>query len=209
MPARPTVPPVALQRDTFLVLEDRVQLPRVYDTWHTVKAYAPDDAALDLLAYVLAGDKNSRLYKRLVYDTQVAADVSAYHVSSRLDGQMLVDVTPKPGQAPATMQRVVDEEVGRLVRDGVTARELERARNTTMAQFLDRLASVAGKADQLNNYNYMVGVPDFSRQDAERYARVTAADIQRVARTYLQRPRVVLTVVPEGKKELMVSGAVQ
>ena len=65
-------------RDTFLVLEDKVTLPRLYETWHSVKLFHPDDAPLDVLADVLAGDKNSRLYKRLVFDMQVAQDVSAF-----------------------------------------------------------------------------------------------------------------------------------
>src|SRR5206468_6199521 len=64
---RVTVPPVSIPRDTFLVLEDKVQLPRLYYAWHSVKGYSKDDAALDVLAQIVANDKNSRLYKRLVY----------------------------------------------------------------------------------------------------------------------------------------------
>ena len=205
MPPRPQVPPVALQRDTFLVLEDRVQLPRVYATWPTVKLFHPDDAALDVLAYVLAGDKNSRLYKRLVYDAQTAQDVSAFQQSGRLDGTFQMTVTPKPGQAPAAMARAVGEEAAKVAAAGITPRELERAKNSFRAGFIDRLASVRSKADLLNNYNYSVGTPDYVQQDAARYDRVTAADVQRVARTYLSRPKVVLTVVPEGKREMMVT----
>jgi len=64
---------------------------------------------------------------------------------------------------------------------------------------------VLGKADILNYYNYVAGNPDFVQRDAARYERVTAADVQRVARTYLGRPKIVLTVVPEGKKEMMLT----
>ncbi|HEX6631782.1 MAG TPA: pitrilysin family protein [Gemmatimonadaceae bacterium] len=209
IPARPTVPAVTVARDTFLVLEDRVQLPRVYDTWHGVKAFHDDEAALDVLAYVLAGDKNSRLYKRLVYDMQAAQDVDATNWSARLDGMFQVVVTPKPNHTPSEMQRLVNEELAKLVRDGITPRELERARNTYQSRMLDRLASVNGKADQLNFYDYFVGTPDYARQDAARYEAVTAADVQRVARQYLGRPRVTLTVVPEGKRALMVTGVAQ
>lgn len=204
MPARPIVPPVIIPRDTFLLLEDRVQLPRVYDSWHGTKVFSADDAPLDLLAYVLAGDKNSRLYRRLVYEMQVAQDVSASNWSGKLDGMFQVVVTPKPGHTPAEMQRLVDEELSRVQREGITRRELERARNSYQARMLDRLASVLGKADQLNRYNYFAGTPDYAARDAARYENATAADIQRVAREYLGRPRVVLTVVPEGKGELMV-----
>jgi zinc protease len=204
LPARPNPPSVVVPRDTALVLEDRVQLPRVFYTWPTVRYFHTDDAPLDVLSYILAGDKNSRLYKRLVYDLQIAQNVWTRHNSVRLDGYFQVDVTPRPGKNPSEVMRIVDEEIMRLMRDGVEARELARAQNTFRARFLDDLASVLGKAMQLNSYNYLVGTPDYVQQDAARYDRVTAADVQRVARTYLGRPKVILTVVPEGKKELMV-----
>jgi zinc protease len=66
---------------------------------------------------------------------------------------------------------------------------------------------VLGKADQLNFYNYFAGTPDYVQQDAARYDRVTAAQVQQAARTYLARPKVVLTVVPEGQTNMMVTGA--
>ncbi|MFN2564294.1 MAG: M16 family metallopeptidase [Gemmatimonadaceae bacterium] len=204
VPPRPGAGRVILPRDTALVLEDRVQLPRVYYTWPTVRLYHPDDAPLDLLAYVLAGDKNSRLYKRLVYEAQVAQDVTAWQSSPRLDGFFRVEVTPRPGQDPSKVMRMVDEEIGRLIRDGVTDRELARAQNTFRARFLDDLASVLGKAMQLSSYNYFAGTPDYVQEDAARYDRATAADVQRVARTYVGASKVILTVVPEGKTSLMV-----
>lgn len=206
MPPRPTVPEVVIPRDTFLVLEDRVQLPRIYNAWHTVKAFHEDDAALDILAYTLAGDKNSRLYKQLVYDLQVAQDVRARQQSSKLDGEFMITVTPKPGQTPVTVASLVNTEIARIIQEGITERELKRAQNTTRAGFLDNLASVLGKSDQLNLYNYFVGTPGYVQQDAARYDRVTRADVRRVAQHYLGRPRVVLTVVPEGQRNLMVTG---
>jgi zinc protease len=204
MPSRPSVGEVTIPRDTFLVLEDRVQLPRLYYAWPSAKAFHADDASLDLLAYVLAGDKNSRLYKRLVYEMQVAQDVSAFQVSGRLDGLFGVTVTPKPGQTPARMAQLVNEELRKLSAQGITERELARAQNTYRARFLDQLASVNGKAEQLNFYDYFAGTPDYVREDAARYTAVMRADVQRVARDHLEKPKVVLTVVPEGKTALMV-----
>ncbi len=206
MPPRPVVPAFQVPRDTFLVLEDRVTLPRMYQTWHTGKIFAPDDAPLDVLADIVAGGKNSRLYSRLVFEMQVAQDVLAFNNSTKLDGYFNIAVTPKPGQTPTRMAELVAEELARIVKDGVSARELARALNSRRAAFLDRMASVYGKSDRLNEYNYFTGSPDYIQQDAARYDRVTAADVQRVAATYLTRPKVVLTIVPAGKKELMVSG---
>jgi len=206
VPPPPALPAVDIPRDTFLVLEDKVTLPRLYETWHSVKLYHPDDAVLDVLADVLAGDKNSRLYKRLVFDMQVAQDVNAFQASLRRDGYFQITVTPKPGQTPSRMEALVAEEIGKVARDGVTARELARSLNSRRASFLDQLAAVLGKADQLASYDYNAGTPDYVQQDLARYERVTAADVQRVAATYLGKPKVVLTVVPEGKRQMMVSG---
>jgi len=206
MPARPTIPAFTVARDTFLVQEDKVTLPRLYKTWHSVKLFHPDDAPLDVLADVLAGDKNSRLYKRLVFDMQVAQDVNAFQLSGMLDGYFQITVTPKPGQTPAKMAALVAEELEKIQRDGPTPRELARSLNSRRASFLDQLASVLGKSDRLASYDYMAGTPDYAQQDLARYERVTAADVQRVANTYLKQHAVVLTVVPEGKRQLMVTG---
>jgi zinc protease len=208
VPARPAPGPVVLLQDTALVLEDRVQLPRAYYTWPTVRYFHPDDAALDILAYILAGDKNSRLYKRLVYDEQIAQSPYTRHTSVRLGGFFRVEITPRPGKTPVQVMKVVDEELARLVRDGIEPRELARAKNTIRVRFLDDLASVLGKATHLSSYNYFVGTPDYVQEDAARYQRVTVEEVRRVAGTYLTRPKVILTVVPEGKTDLMVKANV-
>jgi zinc protease len=205
VPARPTVPAVTLPKDTFLVMEDRVQLPRAFYNWPTVKLFAPDDAALDVLASVLTSGKNSRLYKKLVYDLQIAQNVRASQQSSRLAGYFQIDVTPKEGQGLANIDGIIQQELQRLMAEPITARELARVQNSFRSSYLNRMASVQNKADILNSYNYLAGTPDYIQQDAGRYDRVTLADVQRVARTYLAKPKVVLTVVPEGKREMMLT----
>ena len=207
LPPRPDPAPVRLARDTVLVLEDQVQLPRFFYRWPTVKLYAADDAALDVLAFILGGDKTSRLYRTLVYERQVAQEVHAAQLSGRLAGHFTVDVIPTEGRAPAPLARVVDDEIRRIAEQGVAEREVARARTSFETRLLDQLASVNQKADLLNSYNYLAGTPDFVRQDAARYAAVTAADVQRVARAYLRQPKVVLTVVPEGRRALALRAA--
>ena len=205
MPARPKVPAVVLARDTFMVLEDRVQLPRAFYDWPTVKLFDNDDAALDVLASVLASGKNSRLYKRLIYDMQVAQNVFASQQSSKLAGRFEIDITPKPGQNLAAIDKIVQEELQKVMNEPISERELRRVQNSFRASFLNRLSGVLGKSEILNSYNYMAGNPDYVQQDAARYDRVTRADVQRVAKKYLSRPKVVLTVVPEGKREMMLT----
>ena len=97
----------------------------------------------------------------------------------------------------------MDEEIRRVAETGPTSREMERVLNQTEAQFLNQMERVGGKADQLAFYDYFVGTPDFFQADLDRYRRVTAADVQRVARDYLLRAhRVVLSVVPQGRQQL-------
>ncbi|MEK7667862.1 MAG: pitrilysin family protein [Gemmatimonadota bacterium] len=198
-------PPVNLAADVYATLEDRVQLPRVYSAWHTARAFSADDAALSVLADVLASGKSSRLYRRLVYEMQIATQVSAYHDALKADGSFRLYATARPGHDLNEIQRVIGEEVRRIVETGPTVREVQRIINQTEAQFLDRMervGSFGGKADQLAFYDYFVGTPDYFQADLDRYRRVTPADVQRVAREYLQRPRVVLSVVPQGRQEL-------
>ncbi|MEN9507894.1 MAG: hypothetical protein RLZZ621_457 [Gemmatimonadota bacterium] len=203
---RPVVPPVSLRRDTLLVMEDRVQLPRAYYVWHGVTAYSDDDAALDALADILANGKSSRLYRALVYEQQIAQDVGMGNNSNKLDGMLMLTATAKPGVHP----KQLDAEIARIIADvaarGVSDRELTRVKNGMRAATLDRLSSVLGKAMQLSAYNYFTGTPDYMAQDLARFERLTTADVQRVAKRYMAgTPKIVLTVVPEGKKELALT----
>ncbi|HEY6784610.1 MAG TPA: pitrilysin family protein [Gemmatimonadales bacterium] len=205
---RPDPPPVQLPADQSAVLEDRVQLPRVYDAWHTVKAFAPDDATLEVLTTILAGGRASRLYRRLVYERQIATQVAAFQDGGRIDGKLEIFATARAGHTLAELQQAIDAEVRLLADSGPTAREVERAQNGIEAGFLSRLervGSFGGKADQLNYYNYFTGTPDYFQKDLDRYRAVTPRAVQAAAQAYLVRAhRVVLSVVPQGKPELAV-----
>jgi zinc protease len=198
---RPTVAPFTL-RDTVVVLEDRVQLPRLTLAWHGVKEYHADDAALDVATYVLAGARNSRLTRALVHTRPLATSVNAFNASKRLDGDIQVVATARPGVPLDTLQRAIDTELARLAAEGPTAREVQQALNAIEANFLNRLEFVSAKADQLNAYHYAHGAADWFQQDLDRYRRVRPRDVQRVVRTYLRSPRVTLSVVPQGRTAL-------
>jgi zinc protease len=206
--ARPVAPAITLTRDTVLMLEDRVQLPRVYYTWHGVKSFSADDAALDALAEIMAGGKSSRLYRTLVYEKQLAQDVRMSNQSQKLDGMIQLVVTAKPGVQPLELDREISQALSAVIATGVTERELTRVKNGMRANMLDGLASVARKAFQLSYYNYFTGNPDYLAQDLARYEALTPAAVQRAARTHLAgTPRVVLTIVPEGKSTMALTAA--
>jgi zinc protease len=189
-------------RDTVVTLEDRVQLPRLYLAWKGSKLFGPDDAALDVAAYILSGARNSRLTQSLVYEKEVATFAQAFHSSKRLDGDFQVVATARPGFNLDTLRSLVDVELARLAGTPPTARELEQAKNAIEASFLNGLEFSDGKADQLNAYYMATGTADYFQKDLDRYRAVTAADVQRVVRQYLLTGRVTLSVVPTGKKEL-------
>jgi zinc protease len=200
--ARQLLVPQRTMRDTALALEDQVQSARLYLSWTGVRSWAPDEAALDVAAYVLAGAKNSRLTQLLVYRLQVASDVWSFHWPKRTAGDFMVVVTARPGLGLTEVQRVVDSVVVRLAEEGPTPRELEQAKNAIEAQFLNSIESIAGKASALNRYMDVVGTPDAFQRDVDRYRAVTTAEVQQVVRAYLLGPRASISVVPAGKRDL-------
>jgi zinc protease len=177
----------------------------VFYDWPSPKILTDDDAALDILAAILASDKNSRLYKRLVFDMQIVQNIRASQQSSRLASRFEIDVIPKPGQSLGPIDKIIQEELQKVMTEPVTDRELARVKNSYRSSFLNRIASVHNKADLLNEYNYLAGTPDYVQKDAARYSKVTKADIQRVAKKYLGQHKVVLTVVPQGKRDMMLT----
>jgi len=198
---RPAPAPFTV-RDTAVTLEDRVQLPRLYLEWHTVKGWHADDAALEIAGRILAGARTSRLTQALVYSNELATGVSARQDGKHLDGDFGIVATARPGKGLDTLRAVVDTELRKLAGEGPTARELEQAKNSIEANFLRSIESVMGKADQLNEYFYVTGHPDSFQADLDRYRNVTAADVQRVIKKYLLANRVMISVVPQGKLEL-------
>ena len=196
--SRPAPPAFSLARDKATVLQDRVQLPRLYYMWHTVKRGHKDEAALKVLAYVLSGAKNTRLVKPLVYQEQLATEVNSNQGSKRLDGDFTIIVSGRPDKALPKLQRVVDRELARLIAHGPTARELQQAKNSTEARFLGNLETVAGKAEALNVYLYDFGEADAFQLELNRLRAVTVRDVQRVAKAYLGSHKVILSIVPIG-----------
>jgi len=198
----PVAPPAAqLTHVERVTMKDRVRLPRLYLAWLTPRHFGPGDAALDLVASVLADGKNSRLYKRLVYDMQIAQDVTAYQASAALGSSFQIVATARPGHTAAELQAAIDEEIERLKREPPDTREVERALNQIEASFYRQMESVGGfggKADQLNAYFTAGGGPDFFAEDLARYEALSPSDVQSAALQWLPPARrVELVVEPE------------
>jgi zinc protease len=141
----------------------------------------------------------------LVYDLQIAQDVSAMQRSQSLSSSFLIVVTPRPGHTVDEMQTVIDEELARLCEAPPTRREMDRAVNQIEASFyarMERVGGFGGKADQLNAYYTQTGDPDYFAEDLARYRALAASDVQAVVERYLPRGRrVELVVLPEEKRQ--------
>jgi zinc protease len=201
-----TVP--VLNEEKRIMFEDRVQLPRLYMAWLSPASLTPGDAEMDLLSSVLAGGKNSRLYNKLVYELQIAQDVSAFQSSSKLSSQFIIIATARAGHTLAELETVIHQEIAAIKNEPPAIRELDRARNQYESGFISRLESINAKADQLNNYYYLTGNPDYFNEDLARYYAIDPQDISTVALTYLkEHGRVVLSIVPKGKQDLAATNS--
>ena len=197
--ARPIVEPVTAAAEQRLVYEDRVEIPRLYVQWPTVGEQNDDRFALEILGAMLTGPRTARLTKALVYDQQAAAAVLARQSSNEDGGEFLLAITPRPGHSLTDLELAADAIVDRLKSDGPTAEELQKATAGTELGFIRGLESNLGKADRLADGAGLHGDPGYFRTEYEKSLAVTAADVKRVANTYLTRGRVVLSIVPAGQ----------
>lgn len=202
-----------LDQDANGFLEDRVELPRLYLSWHSPAMFGADDAELDIVADVLAHGKTSRLFKTLVYERRVATDVSAYQHSREMGGQFQIVCTATAGVSLSELNTAILSAVGELAVNGPTAAEIERGVAQTEAQFVYRLQTIGGfggKGDQLNAYNTFVTDPGYFTADRQRYFDVTSkAAASALDRWLVKAPHVSLSVVPKGRRDLALPGAVE
>ncbi|HEU4767886.1 MAG TPA: insulinase family protein, partial [Pyrinomonadaceae bacterium] len=198
---RPSVALGKLESGKRLVYEDRVQVPRLYIQWPTVGFKRDDDYALSVMSSILSGPRTARLTKALVYDSQIASNVGAFQNSAEDVGVFQVAVTPRPEHSLTELEAAVDQVIQKFIAEGPTAEELQKAKAGLELQFLRGLESNLGKANQLISGSVFYNNPAQFRTDYQKTLAVTAADVKRVAATYLQRPRIVLSVVPKGRKD--------
>ena len=196
---KPVVPTPVISAERRVTVADRVELERVIIGWLTTPAYQSGDAELSIAAQILAGGKASRLYKSLVYDKQLAQDVSAAQNGYALSSVFEVDVTARPGHTAAEIEAAIDAELQLLITAGPSVKEVQRAQYAIETSLLMSIEKIGGEglADILNEYNQYVGDPNYLARDLERYRRVTPADVQRVLAAQLRKnARVVVHGVP-------------
>lgn len=194
-----------------LVLEDRVELPRLYLLWPSPPLFSVDDAALDVAADVMANGRTSRLYRTLIHDRRRAAELGAAQGSRELASLFQVVATAAPEVSLDELRQSILDEVTRLATEGPSPDELERSRVQAESAFMSRLQTLGGfggKADQLNAYNVYTGSPAFFADDLQRYLRLTPSDVRQAVARWLDPDRAtILSVVPTGQLRLALDGS--
>jgi len=182
-----------------VTLQDRVPQARVYHVWNIPGYSTRDFTLLQLAGEILAGGKNSRLYKRLVYSDQTATAVTVNIGPFEIGSQVQLVATVRPGGQAALVEGALNDELLRFLRSGPTKEELERHKMAFYAAFvrnIERIDGAGGKASILGASQLYGGSPDFYKQSFEWLRDATPADVQNAAREWLTDGVFVLDVEP-------------
>lgn len=212
IPAGPAVEkmakaPAKLDADRYVSMEDNVHLPLLSMTFPTVYAGHPDEAPLNILADILGNGNNSLLYQSLVRP-QIAVNASAGHRCMELACTFSLSALPHPasGKNLADIEQLLRQNLQQVAERGVKPEDLARAKTRVEARSIFGLQSVAGKVSQLAYNEIFFGEPDRIASLLASYEAVTAEDVMRVYRQYVQNsPAVISSVVPRGKTELIAA----
>ncbi len=180
-------------------MEDRVPQARLYKIYMMPEIGHIDSEHLDFVAGILSEGKTSRLYKRLVYDDQIASDVAAFSFPLEIAGLFGVIATALPGQDLAQVDAAIEEEVARFLAEGATEEELNRIRTTRKASFvrgLERVGGFGGKSDILAQNEVYLGDPGAYQETLTRWEEATLEDLKRVANRWMAGGHYALEVHP-------------
>ncbi|MGD9561965.1 MAG: M16 family metallopeptidase [Pyrinomonadaceae bacterium] len=193
---RPNNPMPKLDKEIRTTVEDSVPLQRRYMAWHGVRAYAQDEPALDMLGFILSNGRTSRLQSNLLYEKELVSQVFANNGTNEIGGLFLIMATARPNKSLDEIEKEINAELERIKKQPPTAEEMSRALNVIESQTIYGLQTVLGKAGQLTSFAGYLGKPNYFQADLDRYRKVTAADVSRVANSYLTANRLVMSYVP-------------
>ncbi len=197
---RPNPAMPKLDKETRVSVEDPLApLPRLSLVWHSVRQGDKDEAALDMLGSILSAGRGSRLQSNLVYNKELVQSIGAGNGTREVAGTFQVTALARPGKTLDEIEKEINVELERVKQAPPTADEMMRALNQIETGAIFGLQTVLDRADALNSNATFFGKPDLFQKQLNDYRKVTPADIQRVANTYLTNNRLVMTFVP-GKK---------
>lgn len=190
--------------------QDRVPQARLYKVWNTPQTGSREEALLGLAANILSSGKTSRLYKKLVYEKQIATSASAYSWSNEIGGQFVIDAMAGPGKDLAEVEKLVDEELNKFLKDGPTQKELDRVKTQFFAGYvrgLERIGGFGGKSDRLAQSEVYGGSPDSYKNYIKYVEEATIADIKKVVNEWLSDGVYILEIHPFPQYSVTTSDA--
>lgn len=192
------------------VAQDRVPQAKYTKVWNVPQRNADEAVYLDLLSDVLSSGKTSRLYKRLVYEEQIATNVNTYIDARELSSQFYVEALLKPGVPMEKVEKAINEEMAKLFSNGITAKEMERVKTGYFAAFvrgIERIGGFGGKSDILAQNQVFAGDPEAYKADLELVKNATAEKIVSVGKTWLSDGAYILEIYPYPEMEAATAGA--
>jgi zinc protease len=180
-------------------LEDSLaRLARLDIVYKVPPRLTADDDALQVLGTVLSGGRSSRFFQKIVREQQLAPNINAFRDGAIGPGLFRVIGTVTPGKTPDALEAAVLAEIERLKNEPIAEWELEKARNNAKRAVVAGMTSSLQRAIQLAEFAASYGDASLINQRVERLMKVTAADVQRAARTYLTpENRTVVVTVPK------------
>jgi len=181
------------------VMEDRVPQARIYMVWNVPQWGSADADMLGLAASLLSAGKTSRLYKRLVYDEQVATSVMAALDAREIASQFYIMAQVRPGADAAKVEQAIREELAAMLKDGPTPAELERVKTQRRASFIrgaERIGGFGGKSDVLAQGEVFTGNPEAYATTLRRVVESTPVAVRDAAARWLSDGVYILEVQP-------------
>ncbi len=214
----PAGPPVAHQEVWIAkmtgthrqTVQDRVPQARIYKVWNMPEYGSADADYLDLVSDCLSSGKSSRFYKRLVYEDQIATDASAFVDLREIGSQFRVQATARPGQGVAQVEKELDEELARFLKEGPTAEELQRVKAQYEANFIrgiERIGGFGGKSDRLAQSEVFRGSPDAYKVSLKHVREATSDELKAAANRWLSDGVYILEVDPFPDYKTAATGA--
>jgi zinc protease len=191
IPSQAPPPPVDVSqppqdKERRLQVDDSLaRLPRLDIGYRVPSSLSPDDDAVDVLGEILASGRSARLYEHLVREKQLAVTVRAFAPNSRGPRLFGIEATPAPGASLDQLEQAIYSDVEGVKAGPIADTEIEKARNTAQRQFVRNLDTSLARARNLAEYALFFGDPGRINTRLDRLARLTAADVQRVAKEYL------------------------
>jgi zinc protease len=196
---RPEVNIAKRSGEKRLSMEDQVPQPRIYMSWNVPEWGNQEAFLLDFVSSALSEGKNSRLYKRLVYDEQLASNVYAYNHEMEIAGMFAIVADVKPGEDPARIEQIINEELAFLLAEGPSEKEMLRAKTQYFSNYIkgmERIGGFGGKSDILASNEVFGNDPAFYRTRNQAMKDATVEAVKAAANKWLSDGKMVLTVNP-------------